>query len=100
MLAGDIRRQRVSHMRGFQHWRWHLDEMYVKLNGEMIYLWRAVDHEGEILESYITKSRHKDAALRFMKKTLKRHGSPAAITTDGLRSYRAAMNDLGNAEKQ
>ena len=48
LFAGDIRCQRVSHMRGFRHWRWHLDEMYVKLNGEMVYLWRAVDHEGEI----------------------------------------------------
>ena len=100
LFAGDIRRRRVSRMRGFRHWRWHLDEMYVKLNGEMVYLWRAVDHEGEILESYITKTRDKEAALRFMKKTLKRHGSPEAITTDGLRSYRAAMNDLGNGAKQ
>ncbi len=99
MFASDIRRQRVSRMRGFRHWRWHLDEMYVKLNGERVYLWRAVDHEGEILESYVT-TRDKDAALRFMKKALKRHGSPEAITTDGLRSYRAAMNELGNAEKQ
>jgi hypothetical protein len=40
MFAGDIRRQRVSRMRGFRHWRWHLDEMYVKLGGEMVYLWR------------------------------------------------------------
>ncbi len=66
----------------------------------MVYLWRAVDHEGEILESYIAKSRDKDAALAFMKKALKRHGSPEAITTDGLRSYRAAMNELGNGAKQ
>ncbi len=100
MFAGDIRRQRVSAMRGFRQWRWHLDEMYVKLNGEMVYLWRAVDHEGEILESYITRTRDKDAALAFMKKALKRHGSPAAITTDGLRSYRAAMRELGNSDKQ
>jgi putative transposase len=99
MFARDIRRQRVSRMRGFRHWRWHLDEMYVKLNGEMVYLWRAVDHEGEILESYITRTRDKDAALTFMKKALKRHGSPEAITTD-LRSYNAAMKDLGIAEKQ
>src|ERR1700709_2024086 len=91
MFAGDIRRQRVSRMRGFRHWRWHLDEMYVKLNGEMVYLWRAVDQEGEILESYITKTRDKTAALTFMKKALKRHGSPEKITTDGLRLYRAAM---------
>ena len=51
LFAGDIRRQRVSRMRGFRHWRWHPDEMYVKLNGEMVYLWRAVDHEGEVLDS-------------------------------------------------
>jgi putative transposase len=74
--------------------------MYVKLNGEMVYLWRAVDQEGEILESYITKARDKAVALAFMKKALKRHGSPESITTDGLRSYRAAMKDLGIADKQ
>ena len=100
LFASEIRRRRVSHMRGFRHWRWHLDEMYVKLNGEMVYLWRAVDHEGEILESYVAKTRDKSAALAFMKKALKRHGSPASIVTDGLKSYRAAMNDIGNAEKQ
>jgi putative transposase len=65
----------------------------------MVYLWRAVDQEGEILESYITRTRDKAAALTFMKKALKRHGWPEAITTDGLRSYRAAMNELG-AQKQ
>ncbi|SMC33970.1 IS6 family transposase [Novosphingobium sp. B1] len=100
LFAADIRRQRVSRMRGYRHWKWHLDEMYVKVNGEMVYLWRAVDHEGEVLESYITRSRDKSAALRFMKKTLKRHGSPEAITTDGLGSYKAAMKLLGNANKQ
>ena len=84
MFAGDIRRQRVSGMRGFRHWRWHLDEMYVKLNGEMVYLWRAVDQEVEILESYVTKTRDKAAALAFIKKALKRHGSPEKITTDSL----------------
>ncbi len=100
MFAGHIRRQRVSRMRGFRHWRWHLDEMYVKLSGEMVYLWRAVDHEGEVLESFVTKTGDKEAALRFMKRALKRHGSPAAIVTDGLKSYRAAMKDLVNAERQ
>ena len=100
MFAADIRRQRVSSMRGFRQWRWHLDEMYVKLGGEMVYLWRAVDQEGEILESYGTKTRDKAAALTFMKKALKCHGSPDAITTDGLRSYKAAMSELGNADKQ
>src|SRR3954454_11162300 len=86
LFAGDIRQQRVSRMRGFRQWRWHLDEMYVKVNGEMRYLWRAVDHEGEVLESFVTKERDKAAALKFMKKALKRHGSPEAMTTDGLRS--------------
>jgi putative transposase len=100
MFAGDIRRQRVSRMRGVIHWRWHLDEVYVKINGEMHYLWLAVDHEGEVLESFVTKTRDKAAALTFMKKTLKRHGSPEAITTDGLASYKAAMKQLGNTGKQ
>jgi transposase-like protein len=66
--------------------------MYVRLNGEMVYLWRAVDHEGGVLESYVTKTRDKQAALKFMKKALKRHGSPEGITADGLRSYGAAMD--------
>ncbi len=52
-------------MRGFRQWKWHLDEVYVKINGELHYLWRAVDQEGEILESYVTKTRDKKAALRF-----------------------------------
>ena len=100
MFAADIRRQRVSRMRGFRCWRWHLDEMYVKIGGEMHYLWRAVDAEGEVLESYVTKTRDKQAAPTFMKKALKRHGRVEAITTDGLRSYRAAMTELGNEAKQ
>lgn len=81
MFANGIRRQRVQAMRGFRHWRWHLDEMYVKLNGEMVYLWSAVDHEGEILESYVTRTRDKSAALAFIKKALKRHGRVEAIVT-------------------
>lgn len=95
-LAHVRRRQRVSRMRGFCHWRWHLNEMYVKLSGEMVYLWRAVDQEGDVMECYVAKA----AALTFMKKALKRPGAPDGITTDGLRSYRAAMNDLGNADRQ
>ena len=74
--------------------------MFVKLNGKMVYLWRAVDHEGEVLESYITRTRDKAAALRFMKKALKRHGQPASIVTDGLRSYPAAMRELGNLDRR
>ena len=86
-------------MRGFRHWRWHLDEVYVKINGETHYLWRVVDHEGEVLESFVNRTRDK-AALTFMKKAPKRCGSPEAITTDGLRSYGAAMSELGNEHKQ
>ena len=100
LFAGDIRRQRISRMKGFTHWRWHLDEVYVKINGELHYLWRVVDHKGEVLESFVTKTRDKAAALRFMKKAPKRHGRPEAITTDGLGSYKAAMRELGNVDKQ
>ena len=86
MFAAEIRKKRVDYMRSHTHWRWHLDEMYVRINGEMHYLWRAIDHEGEVLESYVTKARDKAAALKFIKKALKRHGRPKAIVTDGLRS--------------
>jgi len=67
LFAADVRCQRVNRMKGFRQWKWHLDEVYVKINGEMHYLWRAVDQGGEILESYVTKIRDKQAALTFMK---------------------------------
>ena len=100
MFAAEIRRRRVQRMRAFRHWRWHLDEMFVKVNGERHYLWRAVDHEGEILESFVTKKRDKAAALAFLKKALKRHGRAETIVTDGLRSYPAAMRQLGNLDRR
>jgi len=100
LFAAEIRRRRVSRMRGFRHWRWHLDEVFVKINGERHYLWRAIDHEGEILESFVTKTRDKAAALAFMKTALKRHGRTETVVTDGLRSYKAAMDQLGCAHKQ
>ncbi len=100
LFASDIRRERLNRMRDYRQWRWHLDEVYVKLNGEMVYLWRAVDHEGEVLESYVTRTCDKTAALAFVKKALRRHGSPKAITTDGLRSYGAALNELGCRDRQ
>src|SRR3546814_14534624 len=87
-------------MKGTTHWRWHLDEVFVKINGERHYLWRAVNHEGEILESYVTRKRDKSAALTFLKKALKRHGRAEAIVTDGLRSYPAAMRELGNLDRR
>lgn len=74
--------------------------MFVKINGERHYLWRAVDHEGEILESYVTKKRNKAAALAFIKKALKRHGRAEKMVTDGLRSYPAAMRELGILDRR
>lgn len=100
MFAADIKRQRISLMRGFRNWRWHVDEVFVKINGETHYLWRAVDHEGEVLESYVTKKRDKQAALRFFRKALKRHGKAETIVTDGLMSYPAAMRELGNEDRR
>ena len=100
MFAGEIRRKRVDRMWAHTHWRWRLDEVYVKVSGEMRYLWRAVDHEGEVLESFVTTTRDKAAALAFIKRTMKRHGQPQAVVTDGLRSYCAAMKEIGNADRQ
>ena len=100
IFAAKIRSKRVQGMRQHTHWRWHLDEVYVRVQGEMKYLWRAVDHEGEVLESFVSETRDKAAALKFMKKLMKRHGCAKTITTDGLRSYKAAMTELGNSEKQ
>ena len=100
MFAAEIKRKRSSHLRQHTQWRWHLDEVYVKINGEMHYLWRAVDHEGEVLESLATKTRDKAAALKLMKRLMKRYGKPETVVTDGLRSYGAAMKEIGNADRQ
>src|ERR1700739_201656 len=100
MFATEIRRKRMDRMRAHTHWKWRLDEVYVKINGEMRYLWRAVDHEGEVLESFVTKDRDKAAARKFIKKAMKRHGRPRAIVTDGLRSYGAALKQIGAADRQ
>ena len=83
--------------RSFSNWRWHLDEVFVKINGETHYLWRAVDHEGEVLEIFATKRRDRSAALRFLKRAMKRYGRPTTIVTDRLGSYRSAMKSIGNA---
>ncbi len=100
MFASEIRRKRINRMRAYSNWQWHLDEVFVKINGETHYLWRAVDHEGEVLESYVTKRRDRKAALIFLRKVMKRYGEPAVIVTDRLRSYGAAMKVIGNAGKQ
>ena len=87
-------------MRSYSNWQWHLDEVFVKINGETHYLWRAVDHEGEVLESYVTKRRDRKAALKFLRKAMKRYGGPEVDVTDKLRSYGAAMKVVGNADRQ
>ncbi|MCZ4296431.1 IS6 family transposase [Henriciella marina] len=100
MFASEIRQRRSQQLRQITQWRWHLDEVFVKINGKTHYLWRAVDHEGEILESYVTKTRDKSAALRFLKKAMKRYGAPRTVVTDRLRSYGAAMKEIGNIDRQ
>ncbi len=72
----------------------------MKINGEMHYLWRAVDHEGEVLENFVTKCRDRKAALKFLRKTMKRHGRPHVFVTDKLRSYGAALQEIGAAGRQ
>jgi putative transposase len=100
LFAAEIRKKRVSQMRAYSNWQWHLDEIFVKINGERHYLWRAVDHEGEVLESFVTKRRDRKAVLEFLKKSMKRNGRPHILVTDKLRSYGAAMKEIGNADKQ
>lgn len=99
IFAAEIRKRRVHH-RSYSNWRWHLDEVFVKIRGEPHYLWRAVDHEGEVLEVFVTKRRDRTAALNFLKRTMKRYGRPREIVTDRLGSYRAAMKVIGNASSQ
>ena len=100
MFAAEIRRNRVSRMRSHSNWQWHLDEVFVKINGETHNLWRAVDHEGELLESYVTKRRDRKAALKCLRKAMKRYGGPEVVVTDKLRCYGAAMKVVGNADRQ
>ena len=70
--------------------------LFVRINGEMFYLWRAVDHEGEVLEVFATKRRDRKAALKFLKRAMKRYGRPWSVVTDRLPSYGAAMKTIGN----
>ena len=99
MFAAEIRKRRIYH-RSYSQWRWHLDEVFIRINGEMHYLWRAVDHEGEVLEVFATKRRDRRAALKFLKRTMKRCGGPRVIVTDRLGSYGAAMKVIGIEDRQ
>ncbi|WP_210526890.1 IS6 family transposase [Rubellimicrobium arenae] len=99
LFAAEIRKRRVSGMRA-SRWRWHLDEVFVKVNGVQHYLWRAVDHEGQMLEAFVSKTRDKAAALKFLKKLMKRHGRAEEFVTDGLKSYGAALKEIGVQDRQ
>jgi putative transposase len=99
MFAAEIRKKRVARMRGYAQWRWHVDEVFVKINGKLRYLWRAVDHEGEVLETAVTVKRDRAAALKFLKRLIKANGRPRSVVTDGLCSYSAAMKEIGAADR-
>ncbi|MBU3261922.1 IS6 family transposase [Roseovarius sp. PS-C2] len=99
-FASEIRRCRIQRMRAWSNWQWHLDEVFVKINGETHYMWRAVDHEGEVLDAFVSKRRDRKAALKFLRKLMKRYGRPEHVVTDKLRSYGAAMKEIGNANRQ
>ena len=91
MIAADLRRRRPK-----PHSTWHLDEVFVKIDGRLVYLWRAVDAEGEVLDVLVQSRRDKRAALKLMRKLLKKKGAaPDKFVTDDLRSYGAAARDLG-----
>ncbi len=66
MFASGIRQKRVQQLRAFSKWKWQVDEVFVKVNGRRHYLWRVVDHEGEVLEAVVIKRRNKAAALKFL----------------------------------
>ena len=95
LFAAEIRKRR-RHQRLYSSWRWHVDEVFVRINGKLHYLWCAVDHEGEVLEAFVTKKQNRKAAVRFLKKAMKRYGRPKTVVTDGLPSYPAAMREIGN----
>ena len=91
LIAADLRKRRPK-----PHTTWHLDEVYLKIDGRMIYLWRAVDAEGEVLDVLVQSKRNKHAALKLMRKLLRRYGfAPTTFVTDNLRSYGAAARHLG-----
>ena len=100
MFASEITRRRRNKARSHSNWQWHFDEVFVKINGESHYLWRAVNHEGEVLESYVSKRRDRNAALKIIRKLMKRNGQPRIIVMDKQRSYGAAMMVVGNADRQ
>jgi putative transposase len=95
MIAADLRKRRPK-----PHTTWHLDEVYLKIAGRMVYLWRAVDAEGEVLDVLVQSRRNKRAALKLMRKLLKKYGFvPDKLVTDDLKSYAAAASELSLARR-
>ena len=93
---GPIIAKNLRESRPKVHCRWHLDEMVVSIAGRRVYMWRAVDSEGEVLEILVQPQRDKAAALRLLRKLLRRQGFvPTVIVTDKLRSYGAALREIG-----
>ena len=91
MIAAHLRKRRPK-----PHATWHLDEVYLKIDGRMVYLWRAVDAEGEVLDVLVQSKRNKHSALKLMRKLLKKYAFvPERFVTDDLRSYGAAARALG-----
>ena len=99
LFAKSIRKRRTQNG-NYSNRTWHLDEVFVRINGKLYYLWRAVDHEGEVLEAFVTKRRDRKAALKFLRKAMKRYGRPEQVITDKLPSYKAAMRELGIVRRQ
>jgi putative transposase len=92
VLAKDMKKK--TNFSG-SNWKWDIDEVFVKIRGRQYYFWRAVDHEGTVLESYVSKKRDQYAARKVLKNLMKRYGVPKEITTDKCPSYGAALKDLG-----
>lgn len=100
MFVSEICQKRILQLRAFSQWKWHVDEVFVKINVERHHLWRAVDHEGEVLECVVTKRRNKKAALKFLRKLMRQYGRLEQIVTDRFPSYRTALRDLGATDLQ
>ena len=93
---GPLYARRIRCSRPTPNTRWHLDEMFVSMRGGRVYLWRAVDNEGEVLEALVQRKRDAKAALRLIRILLRKQGyCPSAVVTDRLRSYHSALRSLG-----
>ena len=91
LFAKDLKKK-AAHC--YSHWRWHIDEVFVKITGKTYYFWRAIDHEGAVLDCFVSKKQDRKSALKVLKRLVSRYGQPKKIVTDRLPSYKAALRDL------